>query len=101
MIFSLAITGPTASGKTALSLGLAEKLGAEIISCDSMQIYKGMDIGTAKATAEERARVPHHLIDVLSPLENYSAENYRADAVSVAGINEHLQLITVAVTAGY
>lgn len=84
MIFSLAITGPTASGKTALSLGLAEKLGAEIISCDSMQIYLGMDIGTAKATVEERARVPHHLIDFLSPLENYSAENYRADAVLTA-----------------
>ena len=84
MIFSLAITGPTASGKTALSLGLAQKLGAEIISCDSMQIYRGMDIGTAKATAEERALVPHHLIDFLSPLENYSAESYRADAIKVA-----------------
>ena len=84
MIFSLAITGPTASGKTALSLGLAEKLNAEIISCDSMQIYRGMDIGTAKATACERARVPHHLIDFLSPLESYSAENYRGDAIAVA-----------------
>ena len=84
MIFSLAITGPTASGKTALSLGLAEKLNAEIISCDSMQIYKGMDIGTAKATDLERARAPHHLIDFLSPLESYSAENYRSDALKVA-----------------
>ena len=84
MIFSLAITGPTASGKTALSLGLAERLGAEIISCDSMQIYKGMDIGTAKATEEEREIVPHHLIDFLSPLESYSAENYRNDAIDAA-----------------
>ncbi len=84
MIFSLAITGPTASGKTALSLGLAERLNAEIISCDSMQIYRGMDIGTAKATEEERAKAPHHLIDFLSPLESYSAENYRADAIAVA-----------------
>ena len=84
MIFSLAITGPTASGKTALSLGLAERLNAEIISCDSMQIYKAMDIGTAKATPLERARVPHHLIDFLSPLESYSAEVYRTDAISVA-----------------
>lgn len=84
MIFSLAITGPTASGKTALSLGLAGRLNAEIISCDSMQIYKGMDIGTAKATEEERAVAPHHLIDFLSPLEGYSAENYRADAIAVA-----------------
>ena len=84
MIFSLAITGPTASGKTALSLGLAKRLDAEIISCDSMQIYKGMDIGTAKATEEERAVAPHHLIGFLSPLESYSAENYRADAIAVA-----------------
>ena len=84
MIFSLAITGPTASGKTSLSLGLAESLGAEIISCDSMQIYRGMDIGTAKATAEERARAPHHLIDFLSPLESYSVESYRESAIAVA-----------------
>ena len=84
MIFSLAITGPTASGKTALSLGLAEALSAEIISCDSMQIYREMDIGTAKATAEERARVPHHLIDFLSPTESYSVESYRASAIECA-----------------
>ena len=84
MIFALAITGPTASGKTALSLGLAERLSAEIISCDSMQIYKGMDIGTAKATAQERARVPHHMLDFLSPTENYSAEAYRAEAIATA-----------------
>lgn len=85
MIYALALTGPTASGKTALSLSVAESLSAEIISCDSMQIYKRMDIGTAKATAEERARVPHHMIDFLSPSENYSAEDYRRDAVMVAG----------------
>lgn len=84
MIFALAITGPTASGKTALSLDLAERMAGEIISCDSMQIYKGMDIGTAKATAEERARVPHHLIDFLSPTENYSVESYRASAIECA-----------------
>lgn len=81
MSFALAITGPTASGKTALSLALAKRLGCEIISLDSMQIYKEMDIGTAKATAEERALVPHHLIDFLSPLDSYSAEDYRADAM--------------------
>lgn len=84
MIFALAITGPTASGKTALSLGLAEGLSAEIISCDSMQIYRGMDIGTAKATAAERARVPHHLIDFLSPTESYSVEEYRRAAIDIA-----------------
>lgn len=85
MIFSLAITGPTASGKTALSISLAKRLGGEIISCDSMQIYRDMNIGTAKATEAERAAVPHHLIDFLSPLESYSVESYRADALRVAG----------------
>ncbi len=84
MIFSLAITGPTASGKTALSLSLAERLGCEIISCDSMQVYRGMDIGTAKATADERARVPHHLIDFLPPSESYSVESYREAAIKCA-----------------
>ena len=84
MIFALAITGPTASGKTALSLGVAGHLSAEIISCDSMQIYKGMDIGTAKATAAERALIPHYLIDFLSPSESYSVEEYRASAIAVA-----------------
>ena len=84
MIRAIALTGPTASGKTALSLGIAERLGCEIISCDSMQIYKEMDVGTAKATPEERKRVPHHLIDFVSPLTTYSAENYREDAMRVA-----------------
>ena len=83
MSFALAITGPTASGKTALSLALAERLGCEIISLDSMQIYRYMDIGTAKATEEERARAPHHMLDFLSPDESYSAEDYRADAMRV------------------
>lgn len=84
MIKALAITGPTASGKTALSIAVAEYVGAEIISCDSMQIYRGMDIGTAKATAEERAAVPHHLIDVVSPAEDFSAEAYRKLAIPKA-----------------
>ncbi len=82
MIHALAITGPTASGKTAISLGVAERMGCEIISCDSMQIYREMDIGTAKATKEEQRRVPHHLIDFLSPSERYSAEDYLADATA-------------------
>lgn len=84
MIRALCLTGPTASGKTALSLFLAERLGCEIISCDSMQIYREMDIGTAKATREEQARARHHMIDILSPSENYSAEDYRRDAMAVA-----------------
>ena len=83
-MLALAITGPTASGKTEISLHLAEKLGAELISCDSMQIYQGMDIGTAKATAEEQKRAVHHLIDFLPPTENYSAQSYRKDALEVA-----------------
>ncbi len=84
MIKALAITGPTASGKTALSLYVAQRLGCEIISCDSMQIYREMDIGTAKATSEEQARVPHHLINVINPPENYSAERYRTEAMAAA-----------------
>lgn len=84
MIYALSLTGPTASGKTALSLGIAEALDCEILSCDSMQIYRGMDVGTAKATAAERARVPHHLIDLVSPTESYSAECYRRDAMAAA-----------------
>lgn len=84
MIYSLAITGPTASGKTAISIHIAKELGCEIVSCDSMQIYRGMDIGTAKPTLSERSAVPHHLIDFLSPTENYSAESYREDALKTA-----------------
>ena len=82
MSFALAITGPTASGKTALSFALAEHFGCEIISLDSMQIYKHMDIGTAKATLSERERVRHHVIDFLSPNDSYSAEDYRTDAMA-------------------
>ena len=83
MTYALAITGPTASGKTALSIDMARALSLEIISCDSMQIYRGMDIGTAKATEDERRAVAHHMIDFVSPLESYSAESYRKDALSV------------------
>ncbi len=79
----LAVVGPTASGKTALSLSLAEHLGAEIISADSMQLYRGMDIGTAKATKEEQERVPHHMIDLISPSETYSTEQYRRDVTPI------------------
>ena len=84
MINALAITGPTASGKTSVSIDLALNLGAEIISCDSMQIYKEMNIGTAKATDEERAKVLHHMLDVISPTEDYSVESYRKDALACA-----------------
>src|SRR5438128_4472257 len=69
---SLILTGPTACGKTALALDLADRLGAEIVCMDSMTLYRGMDVGTAKPTAEERRRVPHHLLDVLDPWESAS-----------------------------
>jgi tRNA dimethylallyltransferase len=72
----LGITGPTAVGKTEIALLVAERLGAEIISVDSMQIYRGLDIGTAKPTVTERARVPHHLIDVLGLEQPFSAADF-------------------------
>lgn len=70
------IVGPTGAGKTRLSLDLAERLGGEVISCDSQQVYIGMDIGTGKVGAEERARVPHHLIDVVRPDEEMTAARF-------------------------
>ena len=72
----IVLAGPTAVGKTELSLKLAEALNAEIVSADSMQVYRGMDIGTAKATEAERRRVPHHLIDVADPSEDFSIARY-------------------------
>ena len=77
----LALVGPTASGKTEASLVLAERLEAEIVSVDSMVVYRGMDVGTAKPTLEERARVPHHLIDVAEPSQPFSVARYQALAL--------------------
>lgn len=74
------ITGPTASGKTALGVALARRLGGEVVSADSMQIYRGMDIGTAKPTPEEMQGVPHHMIDIADPAENYSVSRYAKEA---------------------
>ena len=74
------LTGPTAAGKSALSLSLAQRIGGEIISADSMQVYRGMDIGTAKALPEERRRVPHHLIDVCDPTEECNVVRYKEEA---------------------
>jgi len=73
----IAVVGPTASGKTELSLRLAEALDGEIISCDSMQVYRGMDIGTAKPSYEERRGIPHHLIDVAEPDTPFSCADYK------------------------
>ena len=72
----LAVVGPTASGKSALALTLAEELGGEIVSCDSMQVYRRMDIGTAKPSAAEQARVKHHLIDMVEPNVTFSCADY-------------------------
>lgn len=80
----IALLGPTASGKTALAIALAERFDGEIISCDSMQIYRGMDIATAKPTAEERARVPHHLIDFLPVDSSFSVSDFVARATEAA-----------------
>src|SRR5262245_28418915 len=77
------LTGPTAAGKTAVGLELARRIGAEIISLDSMALYRGMDIGTAKPTREERQSIPHHLIDVLDPANEFSVAQY-LDAAQAA-----------------
>ena len=75
--------GPTASGKSALAARLADHLPVEIVSVDSAQVYRGMDIGTAKPSAAERRAVPHHLIDILDPTESYSAAQFCADALKL------------------
>lgn len=82
---AVAIMGPTASGKTAAALAIAKEIPAEIISVDSALVYREMDIGTAKPTAEELASVPHHLIDIIDPLESYSVAQFREDAIRLVG----------------
>jgi len=79
----LVICGPTASGKTALAVALAQRFGGEVVSADSMQIYRRMDIGTAKPTVEEMSGIPHHMIDVADPEENFSVARYVSMAVPI------------------
>ncbi|NLF45837.1 MAG: tRNA (adenosine(37)-N6)-dimethylallyltransferase MiaA, partial [Syntrophomonadaceae bacterium] len=79
MLKLAAIVGPTAVGKTGTALKTAQLNGAEIISCDSMQVYRGMDIGTAKVTPEEQALVPHHLIDIVNIDEEYNVARYQKE----------------------
>ncbi|MGZ8926853.1 MAG: tRNA (adenosine(37)-N6)-dimethylallyltransferase MiaA [Methylobacter sp.] len=79
------LMGPTASGKTALSVQLAQALNGEIISVDSALVFKGMDIGTAKPTQEERGGIPHHLIDILDPAEAFSTGQFRRQALNIMG----------------
>jgi tRNA dimethylallyltransferase len=82
---AVAIMGPTASGKTAAALAIAARVPAEIISVDSALVYRGMDIGTAKPSREELASVPHHLIDILDPLDSYSVAQFRTDTLRLVG----------------
>lgn len=79
----VAIVGPTASGKSALGIFLAKEFGGEVIACDSTQLYRGFDIGTAKPSPAERASVPHHLLDVLDPIDESTAGGYRERALKV------------------
>jgi tRNA dimethylallyltransferase len=95
------IVGPTASGKSALAMALAKDLRAEIIACDSTQLYRGVDIGTAKPTTTERREIPHHLIDVLDPSEMATAGGYRDLAlVALADLRERQRLPILTVGTG-
>ncbi|MBR1585973.1 MAG: tRNA (adenosine(37)-N6)-dimethylallyltransferase MiaA [Clostridia bacterium] len=106
----IGIVGPTASGKTALSLPVAQRLRGEIVCMDSMQIYRGMDIGTAKPTPAERAAVPHHMVDFLDPREAYSVNQYAQDAreciervdvpILVGGTGMYLQSLSLPMDYG-
>ncbi len=81
---AIAILGPTASGKTGLAIALARQFDGEVISIDSALVYRGMDIGTAKPSMQEREGVPHHLIDLIDPVQSYSAARFRSDALAQA-----------------
>ncbi|MBO5302236.1 MAG: tRNA (adenosine(37)-N6)-dimethylallyltransferase MiaA, partial [Peptococcaceae bacterium] len=96
------LVGPTAVGKTAASIGLAKALNGEIISGDSMQIYKGLDIGTAKISKEEMQGVPHHLIDIKEPWESFSAAEFKhlADA-AIADIHSRGKLPIIVGGTGF
>ena len=98
----VAVVGPTGSGKSALALCLAQKFGGEIVNCDSLQLYRGFDIGTAKTPARERRGIPHHLFDVLTAEESYSAGEYaRAARECIAEISERGRLPVVVGGTGF
>ena len=94
----ICLAGPTASGKTALAVALAQALNGEVVSCDSMQVYKFMDIGTAKPTLDEMGGVPHHMIDVADPTEDYSVSRYCKDAAPI--VEDIVSRGKVAIIAG-
>ena len=94
----VAILGPTASGKSTLGVSLAERFGGEILACDSTQVYRGFDIGTAKPTLAERRGVAHHLLDLVEPSELFTAGEYRRRAEIVLAdlsARERLPILTV------
>src|SRR4051812_28466030 len=99
----LAIIGPTASGKSALAMAVAEQVGGEILSVDSMQVYRGMDIGTAKPTPAEQARVRHHLIDLVDANESFTVARFveLADAIIADTRNRNVPLIVTGGTPLY
>ena len=99
----IAIVGPTGVGKTKMSIALAKKYNAEIISCDSMQIYRKMDIGTAKVTKKEMDGIKHHMIDIKDVNEDYSVFDYQVDARRVLDnlIKENKNVIIVGGTGLY
>ena len=94
----ICIAGPTASGKTALSIALAKELDVEVVSCDSMQVYKGMNIGTAKPTTEEMEGIPHHMLSVAEPWEDFSVGKYCQMATSI--VDDILSRGKTAIIAG-
>ena len=97
----ICIVGPTGVGKTKLSVELAKKYDAEIINCDAMQVYKGLNIGTAKATMEERQGIVHHLLDFVDVNVNYTVADYQRDARQILQENAHKNLIFVGGTGLY
>src|SRR5256885_2609005 len=78
----VAVLGPTATGKSALALAIAERFGGEIVNCDSTAVYRGFDIGTDKTSAADRRGIPHHLIDIVEPTQEYTAAQYARDAAA-------------------
>ena len=94
---AILLMGPTASGKSALAMTLAERFDGEIVTVDSAQVYRGMDIGTAKPDADTRARRPHHLLDLLEPTQSYSAARFGRDALdAIAGVRQRRRVPIVA-----
>src|SRR4051794_23052467 len=98
----LVIVGPTGSGKSSLALDLAERFNGEIVNCDSLQLYRGMNIGTAKVSVAERRGIPHHLLDILEPEEVFTAGDYsRASRKVIEDISSRGRLPIVAGGTGF